>query len=347
LGLGVSVLVPFLRSSSIGTWDMCELKHAIGYTLQMREPTGAAAAKGSCVHKVLELGARCQVARQELRKEFREEELGVTLPTKDFCYDHAVNLAFEFYKAKEPHLPWAARDLRDVRTWTHQALGWHDGAFNPLNRRVVAPELYFDLEIEAPWAAYRHQMPDGQVIEGRLGVKGTMDLLLEVDGEPDALEYLDWKSGRRIDWATREQKTYSKLLKDKQLRLYHYAIRRLFPRVKTVYTTVMFIKDGGPFTIPFGPEDIPGTEQMLRETYEAIRDTVRPEKNVGPNCGFCHYAKVPASDDPTKSLCDFMHAEILDLGLDKVLAKRGDIEGMYRYGAGGGRSDKGGNGRAA
>jgi hypothetical protein len=57
--------------------------------------------------------------------------------------------------------------------------------------------------------------------------KGTSDQS-SIHGHP-RIEVIDWKTGRRLDWATGEEKTYEKLCSDPQLLLYNYAISKLIP----------------------------------------------------------------------------------------------------------------------
>ena len=110
------------------------------------------------------------------------------------------------------------------------ALKYNDGQFDPRKRNVVASEPQFDIAIEEDWAKYEYKMPDGKLVEGRLAIKGTIDLVTEVD--EGVIEVIDWKTGRRLNWATGEEKTYEKLLEDPQLLLYNYAISKLFPEYK-------------------------------------------------------------------------------------------------------------------
>src|SRR5690606_34355557 len=58
-------------------------------------------------------------------------------------------------------------------------------------------------------------------------------------------------TGRRLNWATGEEKTHEKLKDDPQLRIYHYAVSHLYPDIENIYITINFINDGGAFTICF------------------------------------------------------------------------------------------------
>jgi hypothetical protein len=290
---------------------MCPQKFWMTYPMGMDDPSGLRAFKGNVVHKALELAARCQMARQRLEPTFTEDETGVTWGAAEFDYDRAVDVSYDHYVARSPHLKWKGRDKDECREWTHRARSWMNGLFDPLNRRVVDAETFFDLELPWEWA----REPDGT----RLRVKGTTDLLLEVDGQPDALEYCDWKTGRFWDWATNEPKSYDKMRRDAQMGLYYYALRRLFPHVKKLYITVVYVREPGPVTVPFSPSDLGWIEEMLRTTYEAMRAEGVPARANNHACRFCNFAK---NDHPEsgKTMCEHVNNEIVTLGLNKVVA---------------------------
>jgi hypothetical protein len=318
-------LLTYFRSSSVAAWRMCEWKYHLAYTLGLEDLSGIAAHKGNAVHKALELGARCQAARQRLEPTFSEEETGITWETATFDYDKAMDVGYEHYRAGATHLKWSEKDRDECRKWMWQALNWMGGLYNPLNRRVVQPEQFFELDLPFDWA---------QTAAGPLKMMGTIDLLLEAEHEPDALELVDWKTGRRWDWATGEEKTYQKLLNDHQLLMYYYAVRRLYPD-KKLYVTIVWVKDGGPYTIPFAPKDVNRTEQILRETYEQINSTPLPDRALDSKCRFCHFAKAKHQESG-KTVCDHVYGEVVNLGLSKVVDKyqKGETKGYVGGGRG-------------
>lgn len=105
-------------------------------------------------------------------------------------------------------------------------------------------------------------------------------------------------TGRRLDWATGEEKTEKKLFEDPQLRLYHYAVHKTFPDIDHIIMTIYYINDGGPFSIHFSNKDIPKTEEMIQKKFEFIKKTTKPsllyEKNPARSwvCRkLCHHGK--------------------------------------------------------
>jgi len=126
-------------------------------------------------------------------------------------------------------------------------------------------------------------------------MKGTIDLITLLN--EDTIEIIDWKTGRRLDWATGEEKTQEKLEKDPQLRIYHYAIKNLYPHIKHIIFSIYFINDGGPFTICFDDSDIPGTEDMLRQKFKIIKRTKKPKLSKTWMCNkLCHFGKTTFED---------------------------------------------------
>jgi hypothetical protein len=328
-------MISYLRSSSIGSFRICPAKWVYAYLCEIPDVSGKSAHQGNAVHKALELGALCQLARQASRPTFTEAETGTVWETAAFDYDRAMDVGYDHYASRSAHIDWKPRDREDCRAWLKQALAIHGGEFNPLNRRVVAAEQFFDLEIPHAWAKYESVDESGRQVFRQLRIKGTIDLLFGMDGEPDAIELCDWKTGGRMwDWAANKEKRYSDFVVDHQLRMYAYSTRRLYPQFKKLYVTINYVRAGGPTTVPFGDEQMAETEEMLRREYEAMKAVQVPARALNHACRFCHYAKENHSESG-KPLCEHLHGEITQLGLDKVVAKYAP-HGKKEY-VGGGR----------
>jgi hypothetical protein len=337
------VLITFFRSSSYNTWSFCPMQYYLTYTVgYSNPPVNNKATKGTIVHKGLELLARRKLAEQQGEKEFLDPEIGKQYAV-DLPIEQAFSEAWLYYTEKESHWLWSGKDRSDCWAWFNNAIEFNNGMWNPLRREILHPEQYFDFVIEKPWAKYNYLLPDGRKMAGYLGLKGTMDLITKLDNE--TIENIDWKTGQRKDWATGQRKDWRKLRDDPQLRLYHYAMTRLYPDVPHIIITIVFVQDGGAFSLDFGPRDIPVTESMIRERFEKIRDCERPPRIITiPSqnwkcqrlCSF--YSK--KLDDSDKSICDGIHDEIVELGISKVTAKRADLKKTLRYGEGGGMSNR-------
>jgi len=175
-----------------------------------------------------------------------------------------------------------------------QALTYNDGQFDPRERKIVQAEPQFDIPIEEDWAKFNYKMPNGESVAGQLAIKGTIDLVTEVDD--GVIEVVDWKTGRRLNWATGEEKTYEKLLEDPQLLLYNYAISKLFPEYEQAIMTIYFIRDGGPFSMCFDESDQKKFLEMLGKRFKQIQRNDYPQPISHSRKSFkctklCHFYK--------------------------------------------------------
>ena len=273
------MLVTYIRSSSYNNFEYCQMQYFMTYVLGHQSVSGKKAQLGTIVHKVMEVLAGCKKLHQDKAEllleddaigevEFTKRKLG----TKKFV-NEILKRSYDHYTSNcNHHYTNADYKFCDKLTW--EALTYDDGNFDPRKRNIVAAEPQFDIPIEEDWAKYEYDMPDGTRVEGRLAIKGTIDLVTEVDD--NVIEVIDWKTGRRLNWATGEEKTYEKLCKDPQLMLYHYAISHLFPEYSDAIMSIYFIRDGGPFSVCFEEGDRQTFLGMLKDRFEEIKKTTKP-----------------------------------------------------------------------
>jgi hypothetical protein len=339
------MLVVYLRSSSLGSYSICEHSYYLSYCLGMQTGSGRKAVLGNIVHKALECLARKKLALQNGEKEFFEEEGKGRFDTSEFTPEDAIKYSFDLYDKKEPQHEFEAADFRKCRKWMLQTMGLNSGLWNPLNRDVVLPEQYFDIPIDRPWALYDYELPDGSRLKGRLAIKGTVDLITRLDSQ--TIEYLDWKTGKRKDWATEKVKDWKALRKDPQLRMYYYALRKLYPQYPYVIMSIVFTQDGGGFSMDYDDSDVVATEEMLRERFETIRDCKLPARRLDhPDKSWwceklCQYHSdtyKTEEGDTGVSVCEYIHQEIISLGIDRVTSKYVNLSTLGKYGDGGGKS---------
>ena len=271
------MIVTYFRSSSYNNWDFCQQQYYLKYVLGLPDPSGKKAEMGTIVHKVMECLASAKKAYQDDERGFKDDSLGEIEFSKEELYsdkwmEFLFTLSYNYYTAKSHH-KWRDGDRRTCLKWCHMALTELHGAFDPRKRNIVASEPHFDFELPYDWAKFSYEI-DGETIEGSLAMKGTIDLVTEE--MPNIFESVDWKTGQCKNWATGKPKTYSCFRKDPQLRIYHYALHKLFPDVEQFIPTIYYIRDGGAFTMPFGPEDLTATEDMLRKRFREIQRTTRP-----------------------------------------------------------------------
>jgi len=263
---------------------MCEQQYLFDYVLGYRSPSNKKADKGTIVHKVLEILAFIKYHTQEGNRTFVDDIVG-EIDVQDYNLDGIIDSVYTYYTSAFTHHEWKPIDFKDCSKWTYKAINYADGMFDPRNRNILYPEQQFDILIDKPWAEY-----DYGDLKGKLAIKGTIDLITKAND--DTLEIIDWKTGRRLNWATGEEKTQAKLEKDPQLMLYFYAAQKLYPEIKHCIVTIFFINDGGPFSMTFDSKDIYATERLLRKKFEDIKKCKKPKLSKSWKCTkLCHYGK--------------------------------------------------------
>lgn len=329
--------VTYFRSSSYSCFDFCETKYLIDYSLSFFSKANLSASKGSVTHKALEILAKKKLCIQQNEDSFTDDELGF-FNIDDIEPEKILEQSYKYYEKLDCEFNWQKKDFTDCKRWMKMALNYKDGMFSPLKRDIIMPEQYFDFLIEEPWAVYDYDLPNGERISGYLGIKGTMDLMTKV-GED--YEMIDWKTGARRDWVKGVEKTHEKLMEDPQLLLYYYAARRLYPKIKNIYVTIFYMQAGGPYSLCFGEEHIDILKNMLKDRFNQIRNMARP-KLIYPNkrCSWCHFSKNSfdgPTEDYSKSICQTIHNDVIQLGLDRVIGKYSKDKTYNTYGSGGGR----------
>lgn len=333
-GIGYqSLICSYLRSSSINTLDWCEQKYFLSYVLGIKEVSNIAAEKGTIVHKVMELCAQAKKAKQEGHTSFVDDEFG-KISCKE-CND-VGKLAIKVYKqlsAKLTHFDWEDKDAVDCIKHCYNIIEFNDGAFDPRKRNVIDCEKFFDLPLENPWAKYNFSQYN---LSGTLAIKGTIDLVTEVDSE--TLEAIDWKTGRtRNDWVTGKEKNYDDFYNDNQLRLYYYALSLLYPQYENILITIFFSVAGGPFTIIFSKDDLAITEKMFQDKFERVKRIKKPHLTVNYKCSrFCHYGK-NKFEGSCETICSEINNHTNKFGINSTMEKYGDLSKIENY-TGGGRT---------
>jgi PD-(D/E)XK nuclease superfamily len=350
------MLITYFRSSSLGTWKMCQQQYFFQYSLGINPATWKATDKGTIVHKVLEILARSKKCKQEGIASFDDDVIGgpVKNEIKNEYIDLLTERVYEYYSNLCTHHKWAKADLRDCRDWVWNVINYKDGMFDPRKMQIFDIEKRFDIEIDKPWARYEFEY-NGNKIEGNLGLKGTIDNITVSPDNPNCYEIVDWKTGQRKDWATGEIKDYALLKKDVQLRLYFYVLNKLLPDAESISVTIFFIKDtvikdwrsskkpevypGGPFTLCYGKKDLIEIEKILEEKFAEIKACEVPKLNITSNCtAFCRFGKesfdgtehspivMPEDGHITAkgglaTKCEQVHYETKVYGLDYVTKK--------------------------
>ena len=310
------MIITYLRSSSYGTHSMCEQQYFIEYVLGLRSPSNKKADKGTIVHKVLEILALMKHGTQQGLQSVEDDIVGIIdIKKYDMCnsiFVHEIaDKVYNFYTSQFIHHEWTSTDKKDCINWINQALTHNNRMFDPRHRIIIQPEQKFDITINKDWAKYDFKTNKDHVT-GNLAIKGTIDLITEVN--KDTLEVIDWKTGKRLDWATGEIKTPEKLQKDAQLRMYHYAISILYPQYSHVMVSINFINDGGPFSICFDKSDLYETENMLRKKFDTIKNSTIPRLNRTWKCNrLCHFGKTSFEEGNIEPIKEYRENKITNI----------------------------------
>lgn len=279
------MIITYLRSSSYATHSMCEQQYFMDYVLGYKSPSNQKADKGTIVHKVMEILADISLATQNGELHITDDICG-EINVLDYDLDYIIDTVYEYYASRFTHHNWKPLDLKHCRKWVEKAITVQGGNFDPRNQHIIQPEQRFDIEIKKPWAYYKYS----EDLEGYLAIKGTIDLIAQPN--PNTLEIIDYKTGKRLDWATGEEKTFGKLQKDPQLRMYHYAASILYPEIDHIIVSIYFINDGGIFSMCYHKEDLFETENMIRRKFETIKNCKKPRLTKSWKCTkLCHFGK--------------------------------------------------------
>lgn len=286
------MIISYFRSSSFNCHDFCPMQYFGTYVLGHTDKSGFKALKGTICHKVLEMLALIKKAEQDKKKHVIDTDVFGKKTLKSLqkmSVDNITEEAYHHYSTHATHHIWKLIDLRDCKLWVNKTITLNGGMFDPRNRTIVAAEPSFDFEVQEDWAKFK-QEENGKIVTKRLALKGTIDLITEIS--PGFLEIIDWKTGRRLDWATGKEKTYDSLMTDPQLRIYHYAAQQLYPNAENIMITIYFINDGGPFSMSFSKKDLTFTKDMLKKKFEQIKATTIPRLNKTWKCQkLCHFGK--------------------------------------------------------
>jgi len=339
--------IVYFRSSSLNTWKFCQMQYLFEYVLGYTGLSNKKADKGTIVHKVMEILAECKVRHQnnpELLVYDNDLVPNVEIHRvlfEDEYIDKIIENVYNHYISVFTHHDWTPKDYKECNLWCWKAIEYRDRMFDPRLKNIVSPEVRFDFDIGEDWSKYEI---GGQEIS--LRAKGTIDQVSDLSDEHGIVyEICDWKTGRRVDWATGEEKTQSKLFYDAQLRFYHLAAKRLYPHVQTFIITIFFINDGGPYTVHFTDDDIEQTNNMLKNRFNQIINCEKPKmvREERPSdlwkCRkLCHagmntfegthilpviqdkYGKLSKRGEPM-SMCEQVEHDIKKYGMDFVIKK--------------------------
>ena len=330
------MIICYHRSSSLGTFEMCEMKYFFQYVLGMKDKTNKKAVLGTVFHRVMQVLADKKIAQSKGEASLENDDIESLSFDKCDDLEYVTRICFDYYQSHEEDVGLSQSDYKTCLGWVKKALAYNNGMLDPRNQNVHATELFFDITIEKPWAEYSYSVR-GEKFKGHLSIKGTIDLIIKED--EGYFQVLDYKSGKRLNWATGKEKTYEDLCSDKQLLLYYYALKNLYPD-HDFYTSIYYVNDGGIFDIVFSDSDYEKAENMLKDKFEKIRSIELPrllsqDQSHWKCTKLCKFAET--FEDSEKTTCQHFHDMIKSKGMDEVVSMYANLDKLGKYGAGGGR----------
>jgi|JI10StandDraft_1071094.scaffolds.fasta_scaffold10620_8 hypothetical protein len=336
------MLIPYIRSSLLGSYEICELKAFLIYSLGLKEKSGFSADSGTSVHKSLELLAQKKLAQQNGQVSIENEIFDSPFSVDSLDYENAFTLGWEFCKkTMSHHKEWDDEEVKTkYRDMYYKLLSFDNESYNPLKLNIIQPEQYFDIQFQEDWARYEYIIGK-EKFEGFLSVKGTMDLVFDNSGYLSGMDYKTGKS--RVNWATGKTKYLDDFKEDKQLLLYSYAIKKLF-NVDEFSIIIYYLQAGGPFEVYFDNQTFKKAEGMIKDYFHKINSNFKPflaANSSNPynkrKCNWCDFNKIRPEVHKSKTVCRTFEDKIINLGMNKVIEKHADVSRVFTYGSGGGR----------
>jgi hypothetical protein len=313
------------------------MQYFITYVLGHPSDSGKKAELGTMIHKVMEILSALKKYQQDKPKvkylkttddvcgevKFHKDKLLSKEIVEELC-----DLSYASYRANSKHR-WGKADRKAMGTVTWLMLDHNEGQFDPRFRHIHQTEPHFDIPIDEEWAKFDFVDADGVTQQGQLAIKGTIDLVTLLD--KDTIEVIDWKTGRRMNWATMEEKDYKKLRNDPQLLLYFYAMSKMYPEFPNRIMSIFFCKDPDgkidpkPYSMCFDESDEKRFVGMLKERVQQIRDNNMPKPLDSRRKHFkckslCHFCKNKWADTDD-NMCIHIEKQLKEHGMQETISK--------------------------
>jgi hypothetical protein len=283
----------------------------MSYLLEFEPQSGKAAVLGSIVHQVFEW-------------------IGLLVKRgKTIDVEWLIDRAWDMYIENNAHLGLKrvnrngeSADFRLCRTSVNAVLS--SPLYNPWTLNILDVEKRFDISM--PGIAWT--TPSGQ-----FRITGYIDMVHEIN--PDTVEIVDWKTGRRTDYGSMKQKDFYDMMSDAQARIYHFAANQLYPKYKNILVTFYYINDGGPITLPYSVDDMIMTVGALWRIFKKIQTEELVTRSVSWKCSkFCQFGRMRVCDSIWKDFSDHNLAFVADkyrkMSLEKQQEYKEDNNGNIR-----------------
>jgi len=287
-----------ISASSYNTYDHCEWKWFLSYSLGIEDIAGGAALLGQVCHDVFETMSIASIEKKDLSSD-------------DFDIDKQWNLWLKFYKDKNPEIfeTIKADKIRKIKRGVDDLITGKYNRYTPITEKTLCAEQYFKLEIKEE----RFRLPkEAAQSEDQqyFAIKGFIDRIDQIDD--DTLEIIDYKTGSRSSFLSddKTKKNSAMLREDIQPRMYHLAAKHLYPHIKHFIITFIYTTDGGPVSTIVSDEDLEEVKDIIYNKFQEVKNNEDPFRNESWKCRFCHFSK------QNTNLCDELYDEKESLGKD-------------------------------
>jgi rubrerythrin len=285
-----------ISASSYNTYDQCQWKWFLSYSLGIEDASGGAAILGNVCHDVFETMSIASIEKKSPKH-------------KDFDLKHQWDKWFNEYKEKNEEIFKTIKDdkIRKIYKGAQNLLEGKYKDYTPINPNTICAEQYFKISIKED----RFKIPDhirSNDDQTHFSIRGFIDRIDKIDDE--TLEIIDYKTGSRASFMSdsKDKKDGETLRDDIQPRMYHLASKVLYPEIKNFLITFIYTTDGGPITTPMCDEDISDTKEMIYNRYMHVLNNTNPQQNKSWRCRFC------AFDKSKTNLCDQLYDEKQSMG---------------------------------
>lgn len=303
-----------IRSSSYNCFNnICEFQYYLTYCLGIPSKSGKAANLGTFCHKVFECLALAKLTDQNNKNFITDPILGkIKIKSKNNHYlsnsfiDNIISIVYNYYKYQ---YDFDDKDKKLIIKWIYKVID--EGKFDPRTFTIIDVEKFFKIDIQKDWA----KLDNGDY----LSIIGTIDLVVD---HSDCLEMIDWKTGKKINYGTMKEKTFDDFMKDFQGRLYHYALRYLYPDKKNILVTINYI-NSSPVTVAHDDSNIQITEDIIQKTLINIKKCKNPRlKSNNPSYFFCkNICSYGKNYIGNKTQCQHIKSLLDKVGMEQTTAK--------------------------
>jgi len=120
------MIICYHRSSSLGTFEMCEMKYFFQYVLGMKDKTNKKAVLGTVFHRVMQVLADKKIAQLNKKKKLVNDDIQNLTFAECDDIDYVTHLCFEYYKKHEDDVNLTPKDLQTCIAVSYTHLRAHE-----------------------------------------------------------------------------------------------------------------------------------------------------------------------------------------------------------------------------